>query len=159
MHSDRLPAHVLLICLVLALAASVVPLHGDLRFWRPPFVLLLVIYWLFREPQRFGLVFAWLVGLLIDLLFGQIVGQHALAMSVAAYLVIIQQQRLHHFKVHHQCLFVVLVVLVYQLVLLSARLLVDDISTFTPLFYSAVTSALLWPFLFFGLEALHGERW
>jgi len=34
-----------------ALAASVVPLYGDQRFWRPPFVLLLVIYWLFREPQ------------------------------------------------------------------------------------------------------------
>tara|TARA_R110000787_G_scaffold111444_3_gene220364 strand:- start:15 stop:494 length:480 start_codon:yes stop_codon:yes gene_type:complete len=157
--SDRLPTQVLLIGLVLALAASVVPLYGDQRFWRPPFVLLLVIYWLFREPQRFGLGFAWLMGLLIDFLFGQILGQHALAMSVAAYLVITQQQRLHHFKVLHQCLFVILVVFVYQLVLLVVRLLIDDITTFTPLFYSTVSSSLLWPLLFFGLEKLHGERW
>jgi rod shape-determining protein MreD len=157
--SDRLPFPALALGLCLALLLWVIPLRSELAFWRPPFVLLLMTYWLFRQPQYYGVVFAWLVGLGIDLLFGEILGQYALAMSVAAYLVVSQQHRTHHFKMLYQCIFVAVVVLAYQVVLLSVRLLIEDIDTVLPLFYSVLSSALLWPVLFTMLQQLHREQW
>ena len=157
--SDRLPFPALALGLCLALLMWIVPMRSELAFWRPPFVLLLVTYWLFRQPQYYGVIFAWLVGLAVDLLFGEILGQHALAMSVSAYLVMSQQRRMHHFKMLYQCVLVAVVVLAYELVLLSVRLLVEDIDTILPLFYSVLSSALLWPILFAMLQKLHGEQW
>ncbi len=153
--SDRLPLSVLVLGLCIAILLWLAPLRGDLAFWRPPFVLLLVIYWLFRQPHYLGVVFAWVVGLTIDLLFGDVLGQHALAMSVAAALVISQQHRIHHFRIPYQSLFVAVVVLVYQMVVLSARLLVDDVDGIGRLFYPVLSSALLWPLWFIVLQRLH----
>ena len=159
MKTKGLSLTVLVLGLCLALMMWLVPLRSGLVFWRPPFVLLLVIYWLFRQPQHFDVAFAWLVGLAIDFLFGQILGQHALAMSVAAYLMVSQQHRVHHFKIVHQCMLVAVVVFAYELVLLSVRLLVEDIDVVMPLFYPVLSSALLWPLLFITLQKLHGEQW
>lgn len=159
MDTNHLPWPGLLIGLCLAALMWIVPVRSELAFWRPPFVLLLVIYWLLREPQRLGIIFAWLAGLMIDFLFGEILGQHALAMSVAAYLVITQQHRVRHFKIFHQCLIVAVVVLAYNVVLLSVKLLVEDIDIVLPLFYSVLSSALLWPILFATLQKIHGQHW
>lgn len=156
--SDRLPLTFLALALCVAILLWLVPLRSELAFWRPPFVLLLVTYWLFRQPQYFGVFFAWLVGLIIDVLFGQILGQHALAMSVAASLVISQQHRGHHFSMVYQSIFVAGVVLVYQVVLFSVRSLVEDIVMIRPLFYPVLSSALLWPVLFLVCQKLHGKR-
>lgn len=156
-RNDRVPVVIFLLTLVLALALYTWPIRSDLSFWRPPFVLLLLTYWIFSEPQRFGVIIAWVLGLLMDFLFGSVFGQHALAMSVAAYLVILQRHRLQHFTVVHQSIFVAVVVAVYQLVLLSARALVDEVTVFLPMFYSALASAVLWPFWFAAMRKLHGR--
>ncbi len=157
--NNRLSMTVVVLGLCAAISIWLIPLRSELAFWRPPFVLLLVIYWLFRQPQHYGLVFAWLVGLGIDFMFGEILGQHALAMSVAAYLVISQQQRTHYFKMLSQCGFVAIVVLAYEVVLLSSKLLIEDVDTLLPSFYSVLTSALLWPALFLLLQKTHREQW
>ncbi|PCH51974.1 MAG: rod shape-determining protein MreD [Cellvibrionales bacterium] len=157
--SDRLPFSAIAIGLCLALLMWIMPLRSELAFWRPPFVLLLVTYWLFRQPHYYGVVFAWLVGLAVDLLFGEILGQHALAMSVAAYLVMSQQHRTHHFRILYQSVFVAVVVLAYEVVLLSVRLAVEDIDAVLPVFYSVLSSALVWPLLYTILQKLHREQW
>ena len=150
---------VLLIGLVLALFLWLIPLRSELAFWRPPFVLLVVTYWLVHEPQYYGVFFAWMVGLFIDFLFGQTLGQCALAMSVAAYLVVALQRRAYHLQLFHQCLFVAFVVAAYELVLLSSRSLVDDVDQILPLFYPVLSSALVWPIVVLGLQKARGKGW
>ena len=157
--NDRLPLTMLTLGLVVAMLIWLTPVRSGLAFWRPPFVLLFVIYWLFHQPQFFGTAFAWLVGFAIDILFGTILGQHALAMSVAAYLVISQQHRTHHFRILFQAVFVAVIVLAYELILLSVRLLVDDVEVARPLIFPALSSALLWPLLCATLEQFHRARW
>jgi rod shape-determining protein MreD len=150
---------VLVIGLCLALLLWLLPIRGALAFWRPPFVLLLVVYWVLREPQRFGVITAWLVGLSMDVLFGQLLGLHALAMSVAVYLVLIEETRLQHLRLLHQCLFVAVVVLVYQIILLGPNLPGTDVNMLMPLLFQVLSSALLWPVLFILLLRFHGEQW
>ncbi len=71
-----------------AAALTVAPLPTWLEAWRPPWVALVLVYWCLMWPRYFGVGSAWLVGLLLDVLHGTLLGQHALALSVVAYLVL-----------------------------------------------------------------------
>jgi rod shape-determining protein MreD len=76
------------IWLVLLTTAALVslPLPDGLTPFRPPWATLAVIYWIMMWPRLFGLGTAWLVGLMLDILQGELLGQHALAMTVVGYL-------------------------------------------------------------------------
>ncbi len=71
-----------------AAALTVAPLPTWLEAWRPPWVALVLVYWCLMWPRYFGVGSAWLIGLLLDVLHGTLLGQHALALSVVAYLVL-----------------------------------------------------------------------
>jgi rod shape-determining protein MreD len=45
-----------------------------------------IIYWSMMWPRICGILTAFLAGLMLDLLYGSMLGQHALALSVVAYL-------------------------------------------------------------------------
>lgn len=83
--------------MVLALAAEMLPLPGWLEPIRPAFTSLAVIYWCLMWPGRFGVFSAFLLGLVVDVAHGTLLGQHALALSLLAYLVLRLHLRLRVF--------------------------------------------------------------
>jgi rod shape-determining protein MreD len=71
---------------VLALAAMVAPLPSFLEPYRPNFVALTVLWFCLLSPRLLGLTYAWLAGLALDGFQGVLLGQHALTLTVIAYL-------------------------------------------------------------------------
>ena len=69
-----------------AVALEIVPLPNILQGFRPPFPAMIMIYCAMMWPQRFGIGTAFCVGLCLDILHGQILGQNALALSAVTYL-------------------------------------------------------------------------
>lgn len=53
---------------------------------RPMFVPLVLVYWAMAVPQPTGLLTAWVTGLLLDVLFGSVLGQHALGLTVLVFI-------------------------------------------------------------------------
>jgi rod shape-determining protein MreD len=143
--NNPLPLMALCLSLIAGLFLYSLPLQGDLAFWRPPFVLLISAYWLLAQPQHVGITFVWFSGLLLDLLYGNVIGQNALAMSVTAYLLKTQENRARHLSLPFQCLAAMLIVMLYQTIWMSTRLVSEDIVFSWPIFYPALSSALLWP--------------
>ena len=72
--------------LLVALALTALPLPELLRTIRPSWLTLAVIYWAMMWPRLAGVGTACIAGLLLDVLQGSLLGQHALALSVVAYL-------------------------------------------------------------------------
>jgi rod shape-determining protein MreD len=68
-----------------ALLASVLPLPGWLELLRPDFVALAVLWFTLLSPRLTGLFYAWGAGLALDAFKGVLLGQHALAFIVIAY--------------------------------------------------------------------------
>jgi len=132
---------------VIGLLLQLVPLSSTMALWRPQFILLIVFYWMFRNPFMHGITFAWLSGLLLDIFVGELFGRHAIVFALCAYLIRLIQQRLHHFGVLHQAMLVLFMVLVSQLLLHSITLIFrvgwDGSLSVAP----AITSAILWPFM------------
>ena len=71
---------------VLALAASVVPLPDAIELFRPDFVALTVLWFCLLSPRLLGLSYAWCAGLALDGFKGVLLGQHALTLTVIAYI-------------------------------------------------------------------------
>jgi rod shape-determining protein MreD len=70
---------------VLALAATVVPLPEPIEPFRPNFVALTVLWFCLLSPRLLGLGYAWIAGLALDGTAGVLLGQHALTLTVIAY--------------------------------------------------------------------------
>lgn len=91
-----------LLSLLAALSLEVTPMPADLASWRPPWLALTVIYWALAYPRRYGLALAWFAGLVLDVLKGGVLGQHALAMTIATWLTLRFQLRLRVFPIWQQ---------------------------------------------------------
>ena len=71
---------------LLALAAMVAPLPSMLEPYRPNFVALTVLWFCLLSPRLLGLTYAWGAGLALDGFKGVLLGQHALTLTIIAYL-------------------------------------------------------------------------
>jgi rod shape-determining protein MreD len=75
---------------------------------RPDFLLVIAIYWLLQAPYHCNIGWVWFAGLLVDLATGSLLGQHALAFSITAFLGLIYQRRLILFTPWQLYLYVLL---------------------------------------------------
>ncbi|RMF95648.1 MAG: rod shape-determining protein MreD [Gammaproteobacteria bacterium] len=80
------PAWPVWLVLLGAAALMSLPLPAALAPFRPPWASMAVIYWVMMWPRRFGPGSAWLIGLLLDVLQGDILGQHAFSLCILGYL-------------------------------------------------------------------------
>ncbi len=138
--------------LIVAFALTSLPLPDWANPWRPACVAIVLIYWCLAIPERIGVLFAWTIGLLLDVLHGAILGQHALGLAFVAYVSVIYHQQVRVFPLVQQSLVVGSLVFVY----LGGMLLVYNFLGSKPYSSSyllgAVTSALLWPWAYIVLR-------
>jgi len=132
---------------IVAFVLMVVPVSDDLKWCRPEFILLLVIYWTIYSPQYLGLGTVWLLGLFQDILELSLLGLNAIGMLLIAYILHLVYQRLRNYVFWHQALWVFVLVGVFQLFSNWLNGFMGH-SADNPIFLlSAVFSGLLWPFL------------
>lgn len=128
---------------VLALFLDFLPWR-DLRLV-PDFVALVIAFWCVRQPRLVGLGIAWMVGLLTDAGNGVLLGQHALAYSLLAFLCVWLSRRILWFGPMLQSLHVALILLVAQAAVVIVRLAAGDAFPGWPIFLAPLLGALLWP--------------
>ena len=73
--------------LLAALVLQLIELPSLLAAARPMWLPLLLAYWALREPRVSALLPAFVFGLMLDVLFGTMLGQHALGLVIVVYFV------------------------------------------------------------------------
>lgn len=116
----------------------------DLRLV-PDFVALVLAFWCVRQPRLVGLGVAWMLGLLADAGNGVLLGQHALAYSLLAFLSVWLSRRILWFGPMLQSLHIALILLVTQAAVLVVRLAAGDPFPGWPIIVSPLFGAALWP--------------
>jgi rod shape-determining protein MreD len=111
----------------------------------PDFVALVLVFWCVRQPRLVGLGVAWTLGLITDAGNGVLLGQHALAYSLLAFLGIWLSRRILWFGPGLQALHVGAMLLAAQAVSLLVRLIAGNDFPGWPLLIGPVAGALLWP--------------
>lgn len=143
--------------IVLAMLLDVLPLPSWGVWFRPHWILLVVMFWLLIAPSYFGIFGAWLVGLLVDLLSGTLFGTHALALALIAYLMLRFHPQIRMLHLFRQTLFIAFLAFVYLLV----QFWVNDIAGL-PLYSlkywaSWLTTVILWPWIYLLFQPEHAD--
>ena len=81
---------------------SVSPLPQFMEILRPLWLALLLAFWALAMPQTVGMVTALCLGLAEDVLYGTLLGQNALILTLITFLVLSLQQRLRMFPMWQQ---------------------------------------------------------
>jgi len=144
-----------LITVIAALMLAIMPLPDWAVKFRPDWVTLVLIYWVLAFPFKVGVTIAWLTGLLLDVSYGTLMGQHAIGMVLVIYIIHIQHLRLRVASLLQQAIVIFLLLLMKQLL----TLWVDGMLGHAPdnwlYFMPTITSTLLWPWTYLILRDVH----
>ncbi len=139
---------------IVAIVLTVVPLPTWMNSVRPQFVTLTLFYWAIALPHRYGITTAFVLGLVLDVIAGNVLGLNALLLALVAYLGVTQYSRIRMFTRPMQAGVVLLVVALSLLLKLwienAMRIQVRPASYWAP----ALTSALIWFVWFHFLRAI-----
>ena len=111
----------------------------------PDFVALVLVFWCVRQPRLVGLGVAWALGLVSDAGNGVLLGEHALAYSLLAFVSIWLSRRILWFGPALQSLHVALILVMAQAAQLVVRLAAGDGFPGWALFVGPLLGAALWP--------------
>ncbi|MEX2489036.1 MAG: rod shape-determining protein MreD [Pseudomonadales bacterium] len=136
------------IAMILTVIAMPAFVPVELGYLRPEWVVLTLIYWVIALPQRIGILLAWVVGLMVDVLLGSLLGQHALAFIIVAYIASNIYQRLRMFAVWQQSMIVFVIVGLNQLINFWIESIAGVAEWSMWYLFPSVVSAFLWPWVF-----------
>jgi len=130
------------ISMVIALVLNFIPVG---QFYAvPDFVALVLAFWCVREPHRIGMGAAFVLGVLVDVVHGSVMGQHAIAYVLLAWAAGINARRLLWFSPTAQALHMVPLFFMVQVVMLVLRLFAGGRFPGWEYFFTCFTTAILW---------------
>jgi rod shape-determining protein MreD len=111
---------------------------------RPDFVLVILLYWMLRNPNLCNVGTAWMMGLLVDLASGSLFGQYALTYALTGFFALHYQRRLVLFNEGQRAFYVLLLLLLAQVTLLVLKLFSGSGLPGWGYFLPSLSGVLLW---------------
>ena len=139
---------------VFALLLTALPMPEATAIWRPAWVALILVYWCMAAPERVGVVAGWTAGLFLDVMTGTLLGQHALGLSVVAYVAHRTHRRVRVLPLWRQGITIFALVFLYQALVLWSNGIRGIPVTAPAYWISPLVSTLLWPWIFVVLRVV-----
>lgn len=132
----------------LAFVLEHMPMPDILLWLQPAWVLLLVTLLVLHAPHTFGLWLALPLGLMLDVEHNSLLGMHVLTLAVHIFVLQLLYRRMAMFNFMQQTAVVFLLVVLQQLLSYWAIALVSENMVPVSLWTPALTSALVWPWVY-----------
>jgi rod shape-determining protein MreD len=157
--SRHAPGWLMPVSALAALLLGLLPLPVWMQPYRPYWLALVVVYWVIEAPDRFGLGFAVLAGVLADLCFGTVLGEQALRLTVMAFIVQRFRAQLRFFPLSQQALAIAGLLLNDRFVVMVLHLALGEPQPPLAAWWSPLAGMLLWGPVFLLLDRLRlGHR-
>ncbi len=136
---------IMVISTIVCLLLIIVPVPESLNNFKPNWILLLLIFLAINLPEEFNLGTAFCTGLLVDVIKGSILGQHALASLIIVFLTTKYYLQIRNFPQIQLLMTVIILLVIFQFTLFWING-VSGISTSFKNYWSPIVgSALIWP--------------
>lgn len=136
---------ILSFCAVIIL--NIIPLTPILTLMYPLWLPLILIYWVMALPDHIQLSLAWMLGLIVDVLHGNFLGEHSLALCVITFLAYRFHLQFRMFPITQQILFILLLLIIYQGLLVWIQSCLGIAIKLDWIWIPLLISALIWPLL------------
>ena len=133
---------------IVALALTALPMPAWASLWRPAWVALVLIYWCMAVPERTGVMVGWSMGLLLDVMSGTLLGQHALGLSIVAFVTHKSHRRVRVLPLWQQGISIFGLVFLYQVLILWVNGIKGMPVQASAYWAAPVISMVLWPWIF-----------
>ncbi len=144
----------MVVAFFLALVLETLPSGPVYGMVHPDFVAMLLLYWSIRSGSELSYTLVWLIGLLQDLVMGDVPGGQAIAGVLMIYALVNGLGRVRHLSVWEQLVFVFMLLLLHRLIVWLWQLWSGPLSWHFSLFLSPLIGALLWPLFTYLLDGL-----
>ena len=139
---------VIILSILLTLILTIFPLPEAVQPYRPQWSALVLIYWCMAIPERVGVGISFMTGILLDVISGNLLGQHAMGLSVIAFVTVQTHQRVRVFPLWQQSIFVTLLLMVDRLLLLWTDGAIGRPSSGLIYWAPPLIGGLLWPWVY-----------
>ena len=123
-----------------------------LGYFSPDWIHLFLIYWILATPGSIGLVTAWVIGLLVDVVLGSTLGVNALVYSLIGYLIFKSYMVIRYLTVLQQAILILFLLLVKVTLILWIDDMMGTSNYTTSLYWTPVISSLAWPLVYYFLR-------
>ncbi|PKM08907.1 MAG: rod shape-determining protein MreD [Gammaproteobacteria bacterium HGW-Gammaproteobacteria-4] len=158
MSRARFASSLFLFSVLIALVLGLIPLPGLVAAFKPFWLALVLTYWVLEAPEHVGLGVAFVVGVAADLIFGTLLGEHALRLLVLTFIVQRFRPRLRFFPIGQQSLAVFALLINDRIVASAVRVFLGEGLPPLAFWCSPITGLLLWPFLVIAMELARQHR-
>lgn len=132
-----------------AMLLLLVPLPTWAHPFRPDWVALVMLFWCISLPRLFGIGAAWLTGIMIDVMYGTLFGEHAVAYAVIAFIAVAEHQRLRVAPLGQQALVIGILLFIEKTILLIINGVIGQAPQNYALYFAPVVlGILLWPWIY-----------
>ncbi len=149
--SQRLPV---IITLVVGLMLTIMPLPDSIQAFRPDWLALLMIFWAMQLPRTWSVGSAWIVGIVLDVSYGTLLGQHALALCFIVFVTVRFHLLMRVFPLSQLSATVFALLAMYQFLLFWINGVAGVTAPAIAYWAPVITGTLIWPFLFMFLSGM-----
>ena len=141
---------IILITIILGLFISLITL--PLGYYAPEWMLLIVIYWAIAVPSNNKLFIAFLIGIIADIVYGQILGISSLFYVLLVYFILRLYNSLRYMTIAQQAVVIFIFIFLKQHLLVWAYFIIDRNIDYQALIVGSLVSALIWPLIYYSLR-------
>ncbi|AMA64999.1 Rod shape-determining protein MreD [Candidatus Arsenophonus lipoptenae] len=123
-------------------------------YYRPTWLLLILIYWVIALPHRISVGTGFFLGILMDLIQGSTLSGHILAYSIICYVISYKYQILRNMELWQQSFLISGLSLLMNLIIYCTEFLYSIILFYPEIFWNCLINGILWPWIFLLLRKI-----
>jgi len=143
-----------IITFIVGLMLTVMPLPESAEQFRPDWLALVVIFWAMQLPRTWSVGSAWLIGIVLDVSYGTLLGQHALALRLIAFATVRFHLLMRVFPLSQLSATIFALLALYQFILFWVNGVAGVTAPAITYWAPVITGTLVWPFLFMFLSGV-----
>ena len=142
----------LIILLTLVVGLMLILMMLPLGYIAPEWILLINIYWAIALPSNTKMLMAFVSGFIVDIVLGQPLGISSLSYVIFIYIILSLYNSLRYMTVPQQMIVLFLLLIVKQHFYIWTFYMFGLNIDYLTLIISTLTTAVLWPFIYFSLR-------
>ena len=144
----------LYLTIILGLILQVFPLPQWADQLRPQWPLLILIYWSMALPERAGIFTALIVGLIVDGMLDDLLGQHALALCLVAFVTVRFHLLMRVFPLSQLTMTAFALLALYQFILFWINGVAGVSAPAVTYWGPVIVGTVAWPFMYMFLSGV-----
>ncbi|PLK58847.1 rod shape-determining protein MreD [Candidatus Palibaumannia cicadellinicola] len=153
----RYGGRIIWVSFIIAIILQMMPCPPPMNIFWPSWLNLLFIYWVMVLPHRVNIKTGFLLGLIIDLIMGSMLGVHALALSMIAYLAVLKFRFFRNIALCQQAIIIIFLSLFYKYMIYIIYLCFMNVFFSSEIFWSSMVDGIVWPWLFLLMRKIRSQ--